>query len=126
MHRRLWPRSFPFTDLSRYLRGRLRPFDQGGEELASPESSVASQPPEVASWELPDAVEQLVPAERDLLQRLLQPVPQHRLRSLLQLERIALYKNYRWDDVRNGKISPKQYIDDECLFETEEDPFQDF
>uniref|UniRef100_A0A182FJ16 Uncharacterized protein n=1 Tax=Anopheles albimanus TaxID=7167 RepID=A0A182FJ16_ANOAL len=46
----------------------------------------------------------------DLLQRLLQPVAKERLRSLLQLQRIALYQHYRWE-----AIDPREYITDECL-----------
>ncbi|XP_050098860.1 serine/threonine-protein kinase S6KL [Anopheles aquasalis] len=54
-------------------------------------------------------------AGRDLLQRLLQPVAKDRLRSLLQLQRIALYQHYRWDAVRATQIDPRQFITDECL-----------
>lgn len=41
---------------------------------------------------------------RDLLGRLLEPNPQQRLRSLYALERIAMYKNYSFADVRNKKV----------------------
>lgn len=41
---------------------------------------------------------------RDLLNRLLDLDPQKRLRSLYALERIAMYKNYSFDDVKNKKV----------------------
>uniref|UniRef100_A0A182W5A7 Protein kinase domain-containing protein n=1 Tax=Anopheles minimus TaxID=112268 RepID=A0A182W5A7_9DIPT len=75
---------------------------------------------------LPGSVDRLVPEGRDLLQRLLQPDPKDRLRSLLQLQRIALYQHYRWDDVRNMKISPQDLFDDECLNEVEDISFPEF
>ncbi|XP_055532144.1 serine/threonine-protein kinase S6KL [Wyeomyia smithii] len=61
---------------------------------------------------LPESASDLSPAEQDLLKRLLETKPQYRLRSVLQLQRIALYKNYNWDAVRTKQISPRQ------LFET--------
>uniref|UniRef100_A0A182LZV4 Protein kinase domain-containing protein n=1 Tax=Anopheles culicifacies TaxID=139723 RepID=A0A182LZV4_9DIPT len=75
---------------------------------------------------LPESVDRLVPEGRDLLQRLLQPDPKDRLRSLLQLQRIALYQHYRWEDVRNMKILPQDLFDDECLTEVEDTSFPEF
>lgn len=42
---------------------------------------------------------------RDLLRRLLEPSPQHRLKSLLALQRIAFFHNYNFDDIRHMKVS---------------------
>uniref|UniRef100_A0A182QIH7 Protein kinase domain-containing protein n=1 Tax=Anopheles farauti TaxID=69004 RepID=A0A182QIH7_9DIPT len=72
---------------------------------------------------LPASVDRIAPEGRDLLRRLLQPAPNDRLRSLLQLQRIALYQHYRWEDVRTLQISPVELFDDECLNdeESEED-----
>lgn len=53
---------------------------------------------------LPDSVNDLPADAQDLLKRLLETKPQYRLRSLLQLQRIALYKNYCWEDVRQKKV----------------------
>lgn len=53
---------------------------------------------------LPDSVNDLPADAQDLLKRLLEAKPQYRLRSLLQLQRIALYKNFNWDDVRQKKV----------------------
>lgn len=53
---------------------------------------------------LPDSVSELPPQEQDLLRRLLETKPQYRLRSVLQLQRIALYKNYDWDSVRTKQV----------------------
>uniref|UniRef100_A0A182RCH8 Protein kinase domain-containing protein n=1 Tax=Anopheles funestus TaxID=62324 RepID=A0A182RCH8_ANOFN len=75
---------------------------------------------------LPESVDRLVPEGRDLLQRLLQPDPKDRLRSLLQLQRVALYQHYRWEDVRNMKILPRDLFDDECLTEMEDISFPEF
>ncbi|XP_052901313.1 serine/threonine-protein kinase S6KL [Anopheles moucheti] len=75
---------------------------------------------------LPESVDRLVPEGRDLLQRLLQPDPKVRLRSLLQLQRIALYQHYRWDDVRQMKILPRDLFDEECLTEMEDISFPEF
>jgi serine/threonine protein kinase len=44
-------------------------------------------------------------ASKDLLRRLLEPSPQHRLKSLLALQRIAFFHNYHFDDVRQMKVS---------------------
>jgi serine/threonine protein kinase len=44
-------------------------------------------------------------ASRDLLQRLLEKNPQHRLKSLLALQRIAVFHNYSFDDVRHMKVN---------------------
>ncbi|XP_053685793.1 serine/threonine-protein kinase S6KL [Sabethes cyaneus] len=60
---------------------------------------------------LPESVSALPPEEQDLLRRLLETKPQYRLRSVLQLQRIALYKDYNWDAVRTKQISPKQLIE---------------
>lgn len=43
-------------------------------------------------------------AARDLLARLLEPNPQLRLRSLYALERIAMYQNFSFADVRNKMV----------------------
>ncbi|XP_065088502.1 serine/threonine-protein kinase S6KL [Ochlerotatus camptorhynchus] len=78
-------------------------------ERAKVQKSIAS------SKLLPDSVNDLPADAQDLLKRLLEAKPQYRLRSLLQLQRIALYKNFNWDDVRQKKISPRQMIDAEAL-----------
>lgn len=41
----------------------------------------------------------------DLLRRLMEKNPQHRLKSLLGLKRIAFYKNYNFDDVSKKKVN---------------------
>lgn len=44
-------------------------------------------------------------SSKDLLRRLLEPNPRHRLKSLLALQRIAFFHNYNIDDVRHMKVS---------------------
>lgn len=44
-------------------------------------------------------------ASKDLLRRLLEKSPQHRLKSLLGLQRIAFFQHYNFDDVRHMKVS---------------------
>lgn len=44
-------------------------------------------------------------ASKDLLRRLLEKNPQHRLKSLLGLQRIAFFQHYNFDDVRHLKVS---------------------
>lgn len=44
-------------------------------------------------------------ASKDLLRRLLEASPQHRLKSLLALKRIAFFQNFNFDDVRHMKVS---------------------
>lgn len=43
-------------------------------------------------------------ASSDLLRRLLEVNPQHRLRSLMALERIAMYKGFSFEDVQQKKV----------------------
>uniref|UniRef100_A0A182N0W1 Protein kinase domain-containing protein n=1 Tax=Anopheles dirus TaxID=7168 RepID=A0A182N0W1_9DIPT len=74
-----------------------------------------------AGARLPPSAERLAPAGRDLLHRLLRPDPGERLRSLLQLQRIALYQRYRWEEVRTLQISPVDLFDEECLAVEEEE-----
>ncbi|XP_038105926.1 serine/threonine-protein kinase S6KL [Culex quinquefasciatus] len=59
---------------------------------------------------LPSSVDGLPPEGQDLLKRLLEIKPQYRIRSLLQLQRIGLYKNYDWDLVRKKQILPRYMI----------------
>lgn len=42
---------------------------------------------------------------KDLLRRLLEPNPRHRMKSLLALQRIAFFHNYSFNDVRHLKVS---------------------
>lgn len=44
-------------------------------------------------------------ASKDLLRRLLEVDPKHRLKSLLALQRIAFFHNYSFDDIRHMKVS---------------------
>lgn len=44
-------------------------------------------------------------ASKDLLRRLLEVNPKHRLKSLLALQRIAFFHNYNFDDIRHMKVS---------------------
>lgn len=71
---------------------------------SSPYSSTAIDGPVANRRLLPVSADRLPPDGRDLLHRLLEPDPRARLRSLLQLQRIALYQHYRWEDVRTRKV----------------------
>lgn len=44
-------------------------------------------------------------ASKDLLNRLLEKSPQHRLKSLLAIKRIAFFHNFNFDDIRHMKVS---------------------
>lgn len=46
-------------------------------------------------------------ASRDLLRGFLEKSPQHRLKSILALKRIAFFHNFNFDDVRHMKVSEK-------------------
>lgn len=50
-------------------------------------------------------------ASKDLLRRLLETNPQHRLKSMLALQRIAFFHNYNIDDVRHMKVSRNKQVD---------------
>lgn len=51
-----------------------------------------------------DMIHALDPAARDLLNRLMEKNPQHRLKSILALQRIAYFHNFNFDDVRHRKV----------------------
>lgn len=51
-------------------------------------------------------------ASKDLLRRLLEVNPKHRLKSLLALQRIAFFHNYNFDDIRHMKVSWFMQSDD--------------
>lgn len=46
-------------------------------------------------------------ASKDLLNRLLEKNPQHRLKSILALGRIAFFHKFNFDDVRQRKVRKK-------------------
>lgn len=46
----------------------------------------------------------------DLLNRLLEIKPQQRLRSLIGLEKIAIYKGYSFEDVRKKRVCKKKQM----------------
>ncbi|XP_070506281.1 serine/threonine-protein kinase S6KL [Chironomus tepperi] len=50
---------------------------------------------------------------KDLLNRLLEKDPKYRLKSIMNLRRIAFYHNFNFDDIRNRKISPRKLIEDD-------------
>ncbi|XP_035900527.1 serine/threonine-protein kinase S6KL-like [Anopheles stephensi] len=120
---------YPNVDPTEYLRAAAT---ATSPPLVAPRASayastaISNNPPPNVERLLPASVQRLVPEGRDLLQRLLQPDPKDRLRSLLQLQRIALYQRYRWEDVRSMKISPQDLFDEECLTEVEDVSFPEF
>lgn len=42
---------------------------------------------------------------KDLLNRLLEKDPKYRLKSIMNLRRIAFYHNFNFDDIRQRKVS---------------------
>jgi hypothetical protein len=50
-------------------------------------------------------MEMLDNPSKDLLTRLLEEKPQFRLKSVLNLKRIAFFHNFNFDDVKNRKVS---------------------
>lgn len=49
-------------------------------------------------------------ASRDLILRLLEKNPQHRLKSLLALKRIAFFHNFNFEDIRQMKVSKNNVL----------------
>uniref|UniRef100_A0A2M4AFN3 Protein kinase domain-containing protein n=1 Tax=Anopheles triannulatus TaxID=58253 RepID=A0A2M4AFN3_9DIPT len=109
---RMYTGQYPNVDAMQYLSQRQDAISvQHSVKLpsATPGAPLIPEPSD------PDRRGLLPVAGRDLLQRLLQPVAKDRLRSLLQLQRIALYQHYRWETVRSAEIDPCEFITDECL-----------
>ncbi|GAB0094529.1 hypothetical protein DMENIID0001_098410 [Sergentomyia squamirostris] len=59
---------------------------------------------------LPREAEEIALPARDLLERLLVVNPQKRIRSVLGLERIAMFKDFSFDDCKRKKMKPSTYI----------------
>lgn len=53
---------------------------------------------------LPEEAKSLNPESRDLLMRLLEINPKLRIKSLLALGRIAFFKGFNFEDVKNKKV----------------------
>lgn len=53
---------------------------------------------------LPNEADALPSDCKDLLNRLLEYTPEHRIRSLFSLQRIAFYKGYNFDHVKKQKV----------------------
>ncbi|XP_058812999.1 serine/threonine-protein kinase S6KL [Topomyia yanbarensis] len=99
---RMYIGEYPCLDLSSYL-NKFNDVDELIEHGKMREWSTSKS-------FIPESVATLPGEAQDLLKRLLETKPQYRLRSVLQLQRIALYRNFNWDDVRNKKVSPRQII----------------
>ncbi|XP_060523365.1 serine/threonine-protein kinase S6KL [Cylas formicarius] len=81
---------------------------------------------------LPDDVE-LEAESRDLLRRLLEPVPNQRFRSVRALSTIAFYKGFKFDEVMEKKTRPRDLLEEhfgknfnEKRPPIEDAPFKDF
>uniref|UniRef100_A0A1B0CWP2 Protein kinase domain-containing protein n=1 Tax=Lutzomyia longipalpis TaxID=7200 RepID=A0A1B0CWP2_LUTLO len=59
---------------------------------------------------LPKEAENIPVAAKDLLQRLLVVNPQKRIRSVLSLERIAMYMAFSFEDCKLKKMKPSNFI----------------
>lgn len=66
--------------------------------------SECSDDTKTGSIKLPHEAESLPNDCKDLLNRLLEFKPDHRIRSLFSLQRIAFYKGYNFDDVKKQKV----------------------
>jgi hypothetical protein len=80
----------------------FKDFDEPDDARSAIEENEAKQVYDVGGML---AKSDLCEASKDLLRRLLEPSPQHRLKSLLALQRIAFFHNYHFDDVRQMKVS---------------------
>lgn len=78
------------------------PANASSELLPENRTNTSSAPPGT----LPSNAENISPAAKDLLKRLLQPDPCLRLRSLLSLQRIAFYMGYDLHSYMQKKESP--------------------
>ncbi|PBC31474.1 ribosomal protein S6 kinase alpha-3 [Apis cerana cerana] len=78
------------------------PANASSELLPENRTNTSSAPPGT----LPSNAENISPAAKDLLKRLLQPDPCLRLRSLLSLQRIAFYMGYDLHNYMQKKESP--------------------
>ncbi|XP_053661195.1 serine/threonine-protein kinase S6KL [Anopheles marshallii] len=124
---RMYTGRYPNMDPAEYLRATVAGLDTHPATATRPSAYAATAiNRSTVTRLLPESVDRLVPEGRDLLQRLLQPDPKDRIRSLLQLQRIALYQHYRWDAVRHMKIRPRDLFDEECLTEMEDIAFPEF
>lgn len=101
---RMYTGEYPQLDLSIYL--------NKSEDIDKLIGMGKSKPRTMSNKLLPASCDELPAEAQDLLRRLLETKPQYRLRSLLQLQRIALYKNYDWDCVRKKQINPRQLMID--------------
>ncbi|XP_058442873.1 serine/threonine-protein kinase S6KL [Malaya genurostris] len=99
---RMYIREYPNLNLSSYLNK-----SHDVDELIRTGKKVEHSSPKNL---IPEAVATLPVEVQDLLKRLLEVKPQYRLRSVLQLQRIALYKDFNWEMVRKKQVSPKQMI----------------
>ncbi|XP_055617771.1 serine/threonine-protein kinase S6KL [Toxorhynchites rutilus septentrionalis] len=104
---------YPQLDISAYL--------NKSEEIDTLIKNISNGRKFASAKLLPDSTARLPVEIQDLLKRLLETKPQYRLRSVLQLQRIALYKNYNWDAVRNKQVCPKKIIEAEIDMEKPSD-----
>lgn len=59
---------------------------------------------------LPVHLETIPAAAQDLMKRLFERNPRHRLKSVRELERIAMFYKFSFDDCRARKMNPRKYI----------------
>lgn len=59
---------------------------------------------------LPNHIEKITPAGQDLLRRLFERNPRHRLKSVRELERIAMFHQFSFDNCRERKLKPSKFI----------------
>ncbi|XP_068154889.1 serine/threonine-protein kinase S6KL [Drosophila tropicalis] len=73
---------------------------------------------------LPESVGSLSHEGQDVLRRLLAIGPRERIRSVMQLQRIALYKDYQLDAKRMLKLSPQEIIQRDGIRIYEDNQFE--
>lgn len=59
---------------------------------------------------LPEEADELPHDCKDLLLRLMEYKPEIRIRSIFGLQRIAMYKNFNFEDVKKRKINPMDFF----------------
>lgn len=74
----------------------------------SPEEFAAEE--EQLSVNFPKEIDKIPPQAKDLLERLLTVNSQKRIKSVLGLERIAMFMNFSFDDCKQRKMKPSSFI----------------
>lgn len=82
--------------------GNAPPVLENGNQFQSEPTKTVSN--------LPNHLDDIPAAAQDLMKRLFERNPRHRLRSVRELERIAMFHQFSFDDCRERKLEPKKFL----------------